>query len=215
VHPQIERLDWGMMDYAQALALMRARHAQRVNGEVPDGIICVQHPPVFTLGRQGRRENVLLSDEELEAKGFGLHWVERVGDVTYHGPGQAVVYLVIDLRERGLSALGLIKAVAGAICDVVASYGLEARWDNDNPGVWVNGRKIAAVGMAIPRKVTLHGLALNVQPKLEHFDFIRACGLTAPNTSLAVELGHEVEMGGVFDRLYEALCRHLNGAGGD
>lgn len=205
-----ERIDWGLLDYAQALTRMRRRHAQRVAGRVGDAIICVQHPRVYTLGKNGRRANILLSDQELETRGFQVHWVERGGDVTYHGPGQAVVYPVIDLRALGLGVRALVEAVEQAVCRVVGLYGVKAQGDPGRPGAWVAGRKIAAIGMAISQRVTMHGLALNVNTELSDFSFIKACGLEAKATSLAHELGRRLDMKRIFDQLYQALCQGLS-----
>lgn len=209
-----ERLDWGVMDYLESLEAMRARHAQRVSGDKPDAIICVEHPAVFTLGKRGGREHILLSDEQLAHQGFSVYNVERGGDVTYHGPGQAVVYPVVDLRTRKLGVKALVGAVAEAIIEVVASYGIDSIWDDERPGVWVDGRKIAAVGLALPQKVSMHGLALNVCTNLEHYDYIEACGMDAQSTSLCHEIVQDVSVTEAHDRLFEALSAALQRAGG-
>lgn len=210
----IERLDWGVRDYLRSLEAMRQRHAARAAGQVADAIICVEHPKVFTLGKRGGREHILLGDEELAREGFSVYHVERGGDVTYHGPGQAVVYPVIDLRARRMGVRALVEAVAGAICQVTAEYGLTAAWDDERPGVWTHGRKIAAVGLAIPQRVSMHGLAFNVCPDLGHYRLIEACGLSAESTSLCQELGRPVSVTEVHDRLFAALCRQLALAAG-
>ncbi len=207
-----ERLDWGVMEYAEALKRMRQRHADRVAGKVNDAIILVEHPRVFTLGKSGRRENILLSDSQLKRRGFKVLKVERGGDVTYHGPGQAVAYPVIDLRALGLGVRSLVSAVENAVCKVVGAYGIKAKGDPKRPGAWVAGRKIAAIGMAIPKRVTMHGVALNVNTDLMDFRLIKACGLEAKATSLAKELGRRMEMKKIFDQLYQSLCQGLGQA---
>ena len=209
-----ERIDWGLLEYGRALEEMRARHAARVAGQVRDAIICVEHPPVFTLGKRGTLDNILVGEDELARLGFSLHWVERGGDVTYHGPGQAVVYPVIDLRSRRMGVRALVEAVMEAICQVAQSYGLPAQSDSKRPGVWVEGKKLAAVGMAITEKVSMHGLAMNVNTNLDHFKMINACGLSVEPTSLKAELGSELDMAEVFDRLYAALAANFAAAQG-
>lgn len=206
---EIQRVNWGLLDYAESLERMRTRHAERVAGEVGDAIICVEHPRVFTLGKQGGRENILLSDEEIEEKGFSVYHVERGGDVTYHGPGQAVVYPVIDLKHLKIGVKALVEAVAGCIVDVAAHFGVSSHYDPDNPGVWVSGRKLAAIGMAVPKKVSMHGLAMNVNTNLDDFGLIRACGHEDPPTSLASELGRRMEMDQVHTLLYKFLNQRL------
>lgn len=210
----IIRLDWGLLDYAQALERMRQRHQDRVAGLVEDAIICVEHPRVFTLGRQGGRENILLSDQELAQQGFAVYQVERAGDVTYHGPGQAVVYPVVDLKARRIGVRALLEAVAGSIVQVASQYGLAANYDQDQPGIWVQGRKLAAIGLALPQKVTMHGLAMNVNSNLDDFKLIKACGLEVETTSLAKELDRPVALDEVYDRLYQALLERLAQAEG-
>lgn len=202
-------IDWGRMDYLPALERMRQRHADRVAGRVADALICVEHPPTFTLGKHGQRDNVLLDDAQLAAAGFELHWVERGGDVTYHGPGQAVIYPVVDLRARGLGVRALVEAVQGACLAVAARFGVAADEDPERPGAWVAGRKLAAIGLAVPEKVTMHGLAFNVSTRLEDFDHIRACGLDAKPTSLEAELGRPVDIDQVFKELFAELIRRL------
>jgi len=205
-------IDWGRLDYGQALTRMRAYHAQRVAGAAPDALLCVEHPAVFTLGKHGRRDNVLLGDAELAALGFGLHFVERGGDVTYHGPGQAVVYPVVDLRARGLGVRALVDAVQESCVEVARSYGVAAELDPDKPGAWVAGRKLAAVGLAVPQKVSMHGLAFNVNTRLADFRHIRACGLDAPPTSLMAELGRPQDLAEVMGRICAELAQRLTAA---
>lgn len=202
-------IQWGRLDYLPALAGMRQYHARRVAGQVPDALICVEHPAVFTLGKHGRRENVLLSDAELATLGFGLHFVERGGDVTYHGPGQAVVYPVVDLKARGLGVRALVEAVQGACLATARAYGVAAELDPDKPGAWVRGRKLAAVGLAVPQKVSMHGLAFNVNTRLEDFQYIRACGLDAPPTSLMAELGRPLDLVEAHARICAELSVRL------
>ncbi len=203
------RLDWGLIPYAQALERMRALHAVRVAGQEPDTLICCEHPPVFTLGRHADPSHVLLPPEELAARGFEVHQVERGGQVTYHGPGQALVYLVIDLKARGLGVRRLVEGVTQAACATAAEFGVHAAGDPARPGAWVQGRKLAAVGLAIQRGVTMHGLALNVSTNLSHFQHVRACGLDAAATSLRQETGVAPSLGRVYDSLCENLAREL------
>ncbi|MCF8032029.1 MAG: lipoyl(octanoyl) transferase LipB [Desulfarculaceae bacterium] len=198
-----------MTPYPEALERMRRQHAERAQGRGRDAVICCEHPPVFTLGRHAEPGHVLLPPEELAAKGFAMHQVERGGQVTYHGPGQAVVYLIIDLKARGLGVRRLVEGITQAICRSAARFGVRAAGDPDRPGAWVQGRKLAAIGLAIQRGVTMHGLALNVSTDLSRFKYIRPCGLDAPITSLSAETGLVPELPRVYDSLYEELVREL------
>jgi lipoate-protein ligase B len=203
--PAFQRLDWGLIPYPQALAEMRRLHAQRAEGRGQDTLICCEHPPVLTLGRHADPSHILASQAELAAQDIDVHRVERGGQVTYHGPGQAVVYLVIALGPRGLGVRRLVEGITRAVCAAAADFGVEAAGDPDRPGAWVQGRKLAAIGLAVRQGVTLHGLAMNVNTNLSHFDYIRACGLPAQATSLAAETGVESSL----DLVYDALCRYL------
>ena len=216
---RLERIDWGTMEYGRALELMRRRHAQRVAGRVGDAIICVEHPRVFTLGRDAHRENILLSDQQMRRLGFEAYHIERRGDVFYHGPGMATVYLVVDLRARRIAVRALVDAVEDALVEVCRSFGVPARGDPASRGAWLGERKVGAIGMAIRHKVTLHGAAINVNTDLDDYRYLRPCGLEAPPTSLAHYLGRRLDMAEVFDRLYHSLARNLRAAqdtlGGD
>lgn len=210
---EIQRRDWGLLDYGLALGRLRRRHAARVAGRVPDALVLVEHPPVLTMGRHGQAANLLAGPEELQARGVVLHQVERGGDITYHGPGQAVVYPVLHLGHSGLGVRGLVEALLAAAQDTAAYHGVAAAPDPNRPGLWVGGRKLAAVGLAVKQGVSLHGLALNVNTRLEDFGLIRGCGLAASPTSLARELGRPLPLGAVGRHLVEALAHRLHDQG--
>ncbi len=203
--PAFQRLDWGRIPYARALAEMRRLHARRAEGRGRDALICCEHPPVLTLGRHADPSHILASQAELAVQNISVHQVERGGQVTYHGPGQAVVYLVIALGPRGLGVRRLVEGIARAVCATAAEFGVEAVYDPQRPGAWVRGRKLAAIGLAVRHGVTMHGLAMNVTTNLSHFDYIRACGLQAQATSLALETGAAPPL----ELVYDSLCQHL------
>jgi lipoate-protein ligase B len=207
------RLDWGLTDYGQALARMRGLHAAIAAGQAPEALICLEHPPVITLGRHGNEANLRLSRDQLASRGVEVFRVERGGDVTYHGHGQAVVYLLLNLMARGLGVRPLVTLVEEAVIRAVARWGVEGRVDADHPGVWVAGCKLAALGLAVRQGVSSHGLALNVNTEPSAFDLINPCGLGLPVTSLARELGRPLAMAPVFNALYEELRAGL--ASGD
>ncbi|CAO0821455.1 Octanoyltransferase [Desulfarculales bacterium] len=206
---ELQLRQWGLLDYGLALERLRRRHGLRVAGLAPDALILVEHPPALTQGRHGQAANVLASPGELSARGVVLYHIERGGDVTYHGPGQAVVYPVLHLAQRGLRVRGLVEALLEAAQETVAYYGVRAQPDFRNPGLWVGRRKLAAVGLAVKERVSLHGLALNVTTQLEDFLLIKGCGLEAQPTSLARELGRPLPAKAVGLRLLEALAGRL------
>lgn len=200
-----KRINWGLIPYPKALERMRRLHAARAQGKGRDLFICCEHPHVLTLGRHAEPDNILLNDEELAAKGLTVFKVERGGQVTYHGPGQAVVYLVVSLLRRGLGVRRLVEGITQAVCDAAAEFGVKATGDPERPGAWVGGRKLAAIGLAVRQGVTMHGLALNVSTNLNYFSYIKACGLDAATTSLAQESGQPPPL----PQVHDALCAHL------
>jgi len=204
------------MGYGPALELQQELIAARKQGTAPDHLLLLEHPHVITLGRNGHLENLLASAEIMERAGISYFPTDRGGDVTYHGPGQLVAYPILDLREWHRDVGAFVRAVEQTIIDTLADYGIEAGRIPKLTGVWVDGRKIAAIGVHISRWVTSHGLALNVSTDLSYFQYIVPCGLTKPVTSMA-QLGVRVTLeevsrnlaahfGRIFDceMLYEA-----------
>src|SRR5688500_12324397 len=158
--PTVRRL--GLVDYEPTWREMQALNAARTP-ETPDEIWFLEHPPVFTLGMNGRREHVLAAGD------IPVVHVDRGGQVTYHGPGQLVLYPLLDLRRLGLSIRELVLRLENAVIELAASYGIEAVGRRDAPGVYVEGRKLASIGLRVRRGCSYHGLALNVVNDLEPF----------------------------------------------
>jgi len=175
----------GRIAYGPALELQQELIAARKAGTAPDHLLLLEHPHVITLGRNGRQENLLASDEIMERAGISFFPTDRGGDVTYHGPGQLVAYPIIDLREWKRDVGAFVRAIEQTIIDTLADYGIEAGRIPKLTGVWVGDRKIAAIGVHISRWVTSHGLALNVSTDMSYFQYIVPCGLTKPVTSMA------------------------------
>lgn len=175
----------GRIDYAQALALQQELVAQRKQGTNGDQLLLLEHPHVITLGRNGHLENLLAGDEVLDRAGISFYPTDRGGDVTYHGPGQLVGYPILDLREWKRDVVGYVRAIEQVLIDTLADFGITAGRIPKLTGVWVDGRKIAAIGIHISRWVTSHGFALNVNTDLSYFQYIVPCGLTKPVTSMA------------------------------
>ena len=191
---RLEVLDWGTLEYEEALQRQKSLVQERINDEAPDRLVLVEHPPVVTIGRSGDARDILVSETALRAKGIDVRQVDRGGKVTFHGPGQLVAYPVIKLRDKDLRKYldRLLEAVAGTLWE----YGLRPEWRKGSPGLWVNGKKIASVGVAIQKWVTYHGLALNVNGNIAGFEIIIPCG--DPNTtvtSMESELGTPLDLG--------------------
>jgi len=182
----------GVTPYAGAWALQRRLVAARQQGAIADGLILLEHEPVFTIGRSAKREHLLVPREVLAARGFGVYEIERGGSVTYHGPGQLVGYPILDLRAYHEDIVAYMRALEETLLRTLADFGIPAARVRGFPGAWVGGAKIAAVGVAVKRRVTMHGFALNVCPDLAHFAFINPCGLDRPVTSMAQVLERPV-----------------------
>jgi lipoyl(octanoyl) transferase len=192
--------DLGRIDYAEAFELQRELVDQRKRGEIPDQFLIVEHPHTITLGRNGHMENLLAREEILERAGVAFHATDRGGDITYHGPGQIVGYPILDLREWKRDVVAYVRAIEQVIIDALADFGLKAGRVQGMTGVWVDGAKVAAIGVHISRWVTSHGFALNADTDLSYFQYIVPCGLVRPVTSMAA-LGAGSARENVIERL--------------
>jgi lipoate-protein ligase B len=199
-------LDLGLMDYEKAWDLQHQLWSRRVEGDLPDLLLFLEHPHVITLGRRGNRSHLLASPEVLEAMKIPIFHVERGGDVTYHGPGQMVVYPILDLKVYEYRLIRYIDQLEEVIIRVLKDSGIEGRRDPLNRGVWVNEEKIASVGVAIKRWVSFHGFSLNYKTELKYFELINPCGLEGKKmTSMANILGIEISR----ERLVERISFHF------
>jgi lipoate-protein ligase B len=203
----VRLLDLGLRPYREVWELQRRVHGAVRDGREPDTWILVEHHPVVTLGRQAKRENLLLSPEALGARGIDLVEIERGGDATYHGPGQLVVYPIRRL-ERFREVVPLVRSLEDAAIDCCARFGVAGvRW-SEHAGVWVGDKSICAIGLAVKRMVSMHGLALNVATDLQYDRLINPCGLSDRGiTSLRAETGRPVTVAEVKPVLLEALSR--------
>ena len=197
----------GVVPYADALELQHRIHAEVADGVRRDALIVLEHPPVYTLGRRARADDVLASERELAAMGVETHPTDRGGEVTYHGPGQIVAYPIVNLRRWGGGPLRYVRALESVIIAALAEFGIAAESAGRPTGVWVGERKIAAIGVKVSRRVTTHGFALNVSTDLAYFDRIVACGLPdARATSMKRELGRDVSADEVAPVVIDGLC---------
>jgi lipoyl(octanoyl) transferase len=188
------------MDYPEAFRLQRELVEGRQRGVIPDQLVILEHPHTITLGRNGKREHLLASEDILRRAGISFQETDRGGDITYHGPGQIVGYPIVDLREWKRDVAAYVRSIEQVLIDTVADFGISAERVAGLTGVWTGGRKIAAIGVHISRWVTSHGFALNVTTDLSYFQYIVPCGLTLPVTSIA-ELGVAADQDEVARRL--------------
>lgn len=207
--PDLLFVDLGNMPYQESLDIQHTLHEARVAGRVGDCLLLVEHPPVFTLGRQGKRQNLLVPEALLASRGIPLVRIERGGDITFHGPGQLVLYAIFDLRPA-MALVELVATLEEIMILVLSEFGVEAGRDPRNRGTWAGGRKLGFVGIAVLRGVSLHGLALNIDPDLTYFGMMHPCGLKdAGITSLSALLGRPVTLQEVRPVLLRILGRVL------
>lgn len=188
----------GRVEYAPTFAAMQEFTATRT-AETADELWIVEHPPVFTLGQAGKPEHLLRDI------GIPLVQIDRGGQVTYHGPGQVVIYLLLDLNRRQLKVRELVRHIEQAVIDLLAAHGVTAERHANAPGVYVAGAKIAALGLRIRRGCSYHGVALNVQMDLSPFAAINPCGYPG----LAVTQTHDLGLALTPDTAADELTRHL------
>ena len=170
-------VDLGTIAYQEAWDLQHRIHGAKQAGLPADVLLLLEHPHVFTLGKNAKRENILVSDTVLRDQGIDCVSIERGGDVTYHGPGQLLGYPLFFLEALKLRVVDFVDRLEEVMIRVLKGYGLPAQRSPLNRGVWVKEAKLGFVGIALRRGITLHGFALNVAPKLSYYNMIHSCGL--------------------------------------
>lgn len=197
------RLRWlGKVEYEATWRAMQALTEARGPGTA-DELWFLAHPPVFTLGMAGRDEHVLAAGD------IPVVRIDRGGQVTYHGPGQLVVYPLLDLRRLGLGVRGLVTALERAVVALAAAHGIDAAGRRDAPGVYVGGRKLASLGLRVRRGCSFHGLAINVDMDLEPFRRIDPCGLPGLEMTQLRDLGVACDVREAAEALAPLLCAEL------
>lgn len=189
----------GMADYLPAWHAMQAFTTAR-DAATPDEIWLLQHPPVYTLGLAGKPEHLLRSDT-----GIPVIKIDRGGQITYHGPGQLVAYVLLDLKRRNLGVRALVRKLEAAVIDLLSSYGIAACYRADAPGVYTGDSKIAALGLRIRNGCCYHGLALNIDMDLTPFQAINPCGYAG----LAVTQLRDLGVRDAVETVSEKLTHHL------
>ena len=186
----------GLMDYNRAWQLQSRLVAARINGSFNrDTILFLEHPAVFTLGRRGGREYLQVDQAFLKEAGIPIVQAERGGYITYHGPGQLVVYPIVDLHARRIGVPDFVAALEEIMLQSVKTWGIRAQRNTANAGIWIGNHKLGSIGIALRKGISFHGLALNINVDLTPFSWIEPCGLKGVSmTSVRQELGREVPM---------------------
>jgi len=195
----------GLIDYEAALKLQNQLARARMEEKTDDILLLLQHPPVITLGKSGKVQNVL-DPRAIQERNIKVICTDRGGDVTYHGPGQLVIYPILNLRLHGLSVPGYVGKLEETAIRTLDRYGIMARRIEKLRGVWVGNEKIAALGVHLSRWISKHGLAMNVNTNLDPFEFINPCGTGRKATSMARILGRELPMEEVETLMIESFA---------
>ena len=205
----------GVVPYELALKRQQILVQARAEGKIPDVVLLLQHPPVFTTGRFRGEEDITASAETLVQEGIDVFSSNRGGSVTYHGPGQLVGYPILNLKENGLGVLEYIRKLEEVIIKLLLTFGIQGQRVEKYPGgVWVGEEKICSVGIHVSRYITMHGFALNVNTNLQHFEYINPCGIKGVViASISKLLGYPVAVEAIipsllaiFSETFEMKC---------
>lgn len=192
---ELKIIDLGHKKYGEALEIQRKYLEKRKNNEIEDTLLLVEHDSVFTIGKSGNRNNILVTDEKLKEEDIEVIDIDRGGDITYHGEGQLVGYPIINLKNHRLGVKDYVYRIEEVIIRTLKKeYDIKGVRDDINNGVWVKDKKITAVGFSVKRWVTMHGFALNVNTNLNHFKYIVPCGIVGREaTSIQEQLYRKVD----------------------
>ena len=202
------RVDLGLTEYRQVWEIQKKLVRQRIQSQIPDCLLITEHQPVITMGRGTDPSNLLVSPDVLSDKEIDLCEIERGGDITFHGPGQAVLYPIVDLQHREKDVHKYLRDLERFTIEALGELGLEATVKDGMTGIWVEDHKVGAIGVAVSRWVTYHGVALNVDTDLEYFRLINPCGITDyPVGTISQFLEKEITLRYVNDLLSQHFAR--------
>lgn len=194
--------------YQKAWDIQNELHECRKEDQIPDVLILTDHPPVYTLGKNARLNNLLISEQQVAARGIDLHHIDRGGDITFHGPGQLVGYPIFDLHHFYRDVGRFLREIEESLIMALAKFGIEAGRNPGLTGVWVGDEKIAAIGIKLSRWFTKHGFALNVSTDLRYFNDIIPCGISGlPVTSMEKVLGKKIAIAEVIPAVVEGFAQ--------
>ena len=195
-------LDLGLSDYNDTWKLQKKLQSERILGEIEDHLLLVEHPPVFTLGKNASKQHIINNSENVS-----IIQTDRGGNITFHGPGQLVCYPILDLNHYKRSITWYMRELEQLIIDVLGEYDIKASRKKGLTGTWVKDKKIAALGVRISRWVTMHGFSLNINPDLNFYKNIIPCGIKEYGvTSMAKIMGNEVPS---MDEVKTKMTKHF------
>ncbi len=173
----IKHIDLGFADYKEVWDLQKETHIKKQSTSSDDIVYIVEHNHVYTLGKTGSRDHILISDEDMKLKGISYYEIDRGGDITYHGPGQLVVYPILDLNNYYKDTHRYLRNLEETVILTLKEIGIEAHREEEYTGVWVGEEKICAIGIKVSKWITMHGIAFNINTDLSYYDKIIPCGI--------------------------------------
>ncbi len=196
----------GAIPYERALKLQQRLVQARAEGSIPDVVLLLQHPPVFTIGRFRGEEDIIVPPEKLQQEGISVFQTSRGGSITYHGPGQLIGYPILNLRENRIGVREYIWKLETVIIELLLSLGIQGHRVAEYPGVWADGEKVCSIGIHVSHHITMHGFALNIDTDLRHFEYINPCGIKGKvMTCISKLLGYPIEVEVVTEALLDTF----------
>ncbi len=208
---KITVFDLKLIEYKKAYSIQREIYDLCYHGDLLDAVLFQENKPTITIGRSGSGENLLVDEELLKKSNINVIHVDRGGDITYHGPGQCVISLVLHLKEYTDNIHGYLRKLEEVIILLLSNYGILAHRITNLSGVWVGNQKIASIGISVEHGITRHGIAINVDPDLSHFDLITACGIKGVKmTSIKNETNKDISMDQVKEEFLTIFSKLFN-----
>ena len=195
------------IDYDTSLIIQEEIHAYVKNENIFGVILSVEYPNLFTIGKSGKRSDILISQYELNSKGIKVYESNRGGEITYHGPGQIIYYPIINLRKLRIKPVEYIRILQRTVISSLKDFNIQAEHVNKPVGVWVNGKKISSIGVRISKSVTMHGVAINLNCDLKYFTYIIPCGMKDLNLT---NINNETNLNCDNDSFSKTFSHHLN-----